>query len=355
MSERAAPNASDELRLAWLSSVLSANSESNIESFDVEDIGTGVGVFGEIVRLKLTWSPSDAKLPNWVVAKFPSQDAQNLEVAAGLKIYPREVGFFERLAQVTPLRSPKCYHAQLMDDTRFVRLLEDLGQGYQLGDQLLGATATQVVATARALADLHASWWKSPDVEALDWIPRSNEPSYLATVPPLYSAGLAILESGGERDRELLGFLKAVERQIPKALHTMASDPVTLCHGDPRLDNIFFASDGSPVFIDFQLMLRQRGASDLGHLMLTSVEPEIATANWQQALDAWYRALLAQGVQEFEWEDAVRHYKLSVAYYSAGAMAMLALETGNERGAALTRKYVERLRHALDIDAIVAL
>ena len=355
MSERAVPNSSAELSLAWLNSVLSANCESIIESFDVQDIGTGVGVFGEIVRLKLTWGSPDAKLPKTVVAKFPSRDAQNLEVAAGLKIYPREVGFFERLAAATPLRSPKRYHAQLMDPMHFVLLPQDISQDYQLGDQLLGATATQVVAAARALADLHAAWWKSPHVEALDWIPRPNEPSYLATVPQLYSAGLGILEGSGEADRELLGFLKAVEKQTPKALHSMASDPVTLCHGDPRLDNIFFASDGSPVFIDFQLMLRQRGASDLGYLMLTSVEPEIAISNWEQALDAWYRALLAQGVEGYEWPDAVRHYKISVAYYSAGAMAMLALETGNERGAALTQKYVERLRHALDIDAIAAL
>ena len=135
----------------------------------------------------------------------------------------------------------------------------------------------------------------------------------------------------------------------------MASEPVTLCHGDPRLDNIFFARDGSPAFIDFQLMLRQRGASDLGYLMLTSVDAEIATQNWESALEAWYQALLERGVKDYDWDQAVNHYKVSVAYYSSAAMAMIALETGNLRGATLTQKYVERLQHALDIDALLAL
>ena len=49
--------------------------------------------------------------------------------------------------------------------------------------------------------------------------------------------------------------------------------PPTLCHGDPRADNLAFDADGIPVLYDWQQLAVQFGAADLAWLVSTSLTP----------------------------------------------------------------------------------
>ena len=82
----------------------------------------------------------EAGAPASIISKFPTADPVNLGVARMLSFYPREVAFYTKLAQHSPIRTPRLLHADLdMSDHSFVLLLEDMG-GATLGDQIAGLT-----------------------------------------------------------------------------------------------------------------------------------------------------------------------------------------------------------------------
>ena len=114
------PSSSAELTATWLSERLRAE----IDSFTVLDIGVGVGIFGEIVRIVPTYrgAPGPASL----IAKFATQEPSNLAVGLALNLYGREVGFYRDAAPSTPVRTPLCHYGAIGEDGCVVLLLEDL-------------------------------------------------------------------------------------------------------------------------------------------------------------------------------------------------------------------------------------
>lgn len=321
-----------------------------------ENIGEGTGIFGEIARLELRTEGGDGSAPGSVVAKMACTETANLEVALQLGIYDRELAFFAEIAPTTSLRVPACHVSRRSDDGRFVLILEDLTGEYEVGDQVVGASADQAEAVIDALAPFHAQWWEHPDLESMTWLPVPDAPVYEAAVPNIYRAGLPVLEADWA-DRvspEAIRLAFDVEPVFVDLMHRTATGPATVIHTDTRLDNIFFsrADPHDIAFIDFQLALRGRGVADIAYLIGTSVRRDDARANWEGLLRRWFDAVTAEGV-EYRWDDCLTHYREAALYYLSGAMSLIgSFDTGNERGAALAEAYSTRiLEHGVDIDA----
>ena len=353
------PVSPQEITTQWLTDALSAHTDgAKVHKIAVEDIGEGTGIFGEIARLAISYEEPADSPPDSVVVKLPCTEPENLAVAQALGIYKREVRFFNEIASSTPLRVPRCYHSDLSDDGAFVLVLEDLNNEFEVGDQVVGATVSQAEDIIDALAKLHAAWWEHDDLDELTWLPEPNSPEYLAAVPAIYSAGLPVLEADWA-DRLPHGAVPMAQRLEPRfveLIHRMASGPRTFAHSDTRLDNLFFARDGSGdvAFIDFQLSLRQRGAADIAYLIGSSMDAALSSANWETLLRRWHTGLVSAGVTSYSWDDCVTHYTESALYYLCGAMSLIgSFDTGNERGAAMATAYTTRIfTHVLDINAI---
>lgn len=336
------PRQSSELTAEWLSSALGGR----VESFTLTDIGTGAGIFGEIVRVGLT---GDASLPASLIAKFPTTDPNNRPVGDALGIYEREVRFFKTIAPTTPLRVPLAYVADLDKETgAFTLLLEDLGR-YEMGDQVAGVSVARAERIIDGLVVLHSTWWEKPELFAQDWLPTSADPQYLAVLPAVWSAGYEVLK----RDwADVLGAetMAAVAGLAPRweeFLRRTNSRPNTLLHTDSRLDNFFFDGD-DPIFIDWQLMVRGRGPADVAYLLGNSMDPALQTAHWERLLHRYHDGLLAHGVTGYSWDDCLLAYRESVLYYTVGAMSLLGtFDAGNERGRAMVDAYVRRSFHQL--------
>ena len=320
-----------------------------------EDIGLGTGIFGEIARLTLTVDGGSA--PDSIVAKMPCAEQANLDVALALGLYERELKMFEEVLGRSSLRYPDCHLALRGEGGHFVLLLEDLSVDYDVGDQIAGATAKEAGPIIDALAAFHAQWWEDPALLAMDWLPAPDAPAYMAAVPDIYAAGLPLLESEWA-DRVPVESIKIAKDIQPRLEHLMvrtASGPVTLIHSDPRLDNIFFAKDGSDdvAFIDFQLALKGRGVADIAYLVGTSVLRDEAAEQWEPLLRRWYDRICDLGITNYSYDGAVTNYKEAALFYVCGAMALIGtFDAGNERGAALVEAYSTRiLNHVVDIDA----
>ena len=84
-----------------------------------------------------------------------------------------------------------------------------------------------------------------------------------------------------------------------------AAAPVTLCHGDLRLDNVFWGSpdNSSPVtLVDWQIAIKARGPYDIGYFMSQSVDPAIRAANEESLVREYHRALAANGVRDYSFD-----------------------------------------------------
>ena len=351
------PESPTGIDAAWLNAALGDWPE--IASVGHEDIGEGTGIFGQISRLQLGYGEPGAA-PTTVIAKMACLEPENLAIANALGIYERELRFYGELATDLPFRIPAHYLSHRGDDGRFVLLIEDLAGEYVVGDQVVGATVAQAEAVIDALVPFHARWWEHADLDAMDWLPMPNAPAYKAAVPGIYRAGLPVLEAewADKISPEAMAVARAVDPKFEELMDRTAESPRTVIHTDTRLDNIFFAADGSNeiALIDFQLALRGRAVADVAYLIGTSMAIEDGTANWEQLLRRWHSGVTAAGV-EYSWDDCVVHYKEAAMYYLSGAMSLVGtFDAGNERGAALVHAYSTRiLEHVAAIDAAAVL
>ncbi|MEM8902460.1 MAG: phosphotransferase [Actinomycetota bacterium] len=357
----AVPLTPDEITPEWLAEALPADllGGGTVTGVELSDIGEGTGIFGEIVRASLTVDGGSG--PPSVVVKMACTEPANLEVAKVLGIYDRELAMFEHVLPDAPLRTPACHFAHRADDGRFVLVLEDLSAEFEVGDQVVGATIEQAEAAIDAIAPLHARWWEHPDLASLEWLPSGDAPAYRAAVPGIYQAGLPVLEAEWT-DRVSPEAVDVARRLAPgfeELLLRASQGPHTLIHTDTRLDNIFFARDGSGdvAFIDFQLALRGRGVADLVYLLGNSVPTGIAREHWERLLRGWLDRIADLGVAGYGFDEAVSHYRQSALYYLSGAMSLIGtFDSGNERGAAMTEAYTTRsLQHVVDIGAAAEL
>lgn len=349
----------------WLTEALRAGGtvgdEVTVAEVTCTDIGEGTGIFGQIARLGITYAAGDG--PESLIVKLPCLEPQNLVVAQALGLYEREVRFFQEIAPSTEIRIPACHLAHLADDGGAVLLLEDLGEQYDVGDQVVGLSPDQAEQFVDLLAELHATWWESPAVHALEWLPTADAPAILATVPGIYRAGLPVLEAewADRVPAESIEVARRLDPVFEDIIVRTGTGPVTFAHGDTRADNLFFAKPGSaaaagdaPIaIIDFQLSLRARGVADIAYMVGNSMEIADASAHWERLLRRWHDRLVELGVQDYSWDDALLHYRESVLFYLCGAMSLIAsFDTGNDRGAAMAEAYTTRIfTHCVDIDA----
>ena len=334
-----------DITATWLSDAIGAP----VDAIETEDIGVGVGLLGDLVRVRI--ESSDPSLPASVVVKLPTHHEANRNIGLGLMLYARELRFYDEVAPRTSLRVPRCWHA---DHESLVLVLEDLGaSGFGLADQVAGMTVEQAERAVDAIAAFHAEWWETPALHELDWLPTSDHPITMQSdqmfqdgwplfcekwqhvVPP---GGIEL----GERVRHAYGSM----------LRGLGGGPHTIVHTDFRLDNLFFAPSGEVAVIDWQLMTRSKGPYDIGYLLAQSMDVELRREHAEVLLRRWYDRVCSLGVTGYEWEQAQADFAAAVLIalvipVNAGA----SIELGNERGEDLLRSISARgFGAALDVD-----
>ena len=305
------PTSVEEIDDAWLTRVI----RTPVHGHRVVPITDRRGVNGETYRIFLDSEGGPAS----VVAKFPHEPSRG--VAQYQRWYEREVRFYRELAANTPMRTPRCYAAQITQDApddEYVLLLEDLG-GQRQGDQVAGCTPAEAHEVVLSLAAMHARWWE-PDPAPHPWLPFTTVG--LDRGRPVGGA----FARAWSRVRETIepgahAILDAGVEDYVGLLTEMSTGPVTLCHGDFRLDNLFFV-DGEPVAFDWQFACRARGAYDLAYFLALDLEVDDLAAHERALLEAYRDALALHGI-EYDAARLRRDYAvslvLSTAVFAIGA------------------------------------
>ncbi len=357
MAQASIPVNSSGVTAEWLGEALRAADaidNATITAVAVEDIGAGVGMMGEVVRVTLTYASADPALPQSMVGKFPASDPGNREVAQSLYFYPREIGFYTQLAQFAPLRTPALYYADIdMADHSFVLLLEDLA-GAEPGDQVAGTTSAQTRRAISEIAKLHGAFWNKVDNDEMAALFDFADPTYCAAVETGYQAFLGpAFDKFGDR---FTAYARRVAEDLgPRAAATIADMSTrrrSFCHGDFRADNMLFGSTlGETEFalLDWQISGRGNPLYDIAYLVCNSVPVEQRAAAEESLLREYHGILQAMGVEDYSFDDCVHDYRqavlcgLFVAIYACGG-----LDLANERGLAAGTAILDRVVAAVD-------
>lgn len=345
------PQAADQLSAGWLDTALPGTDRGRASVAGVEAEPMSVaGAAGELVRIRIRYGPGAPGTAS-AIAKFRGRSATQQAMDQQLGLFDRERRFYRDLAPVLPLSTPRCYWAG--DGTAQPLLLEDLGE-LRFADQVEGLEPGDAERLMDVLADLHAEFWEKPVPGGPGWLVTLDDPAFAGMLTQLLISGIRSLTEryAGRVPDNVLSEVTNAAPSWPEVLARCAEGPRTLVHNDCRADNIFFAANGYPVLLDWQLVAHARGTQDVAYLLAGSMRTQSLSGSWQGLLSRYHRRLLDRGVRGYTWRQCLDHYRQSVLYTLTPGIAMLGAMAiaGDERGLADTL-VLRTLTHAAELDA----
>lgn len=363
--------------------------ESIVTGFETEILGEGEGFLGTIVRLRLVYDREEATAPASLIVKFPIGLDQNRGMAESIGLYEREIRFYRELADKTNVCKPEHYYSAMdsnpmLEKTdqiepvlnrlpawlirlsiplltrfssrskrRYLLLLEDLSPALP-GNQVNGCTFDVAEVIVRDLAIMHAGWWQSSELDEIKWLTRVN---YLAPFMQKFikkesEAFMADLSPEMPLVLELIPWL---DDHIIELVDRLSEPPITLLHGDYRLDNMCLSGDGADVkmtLFDWQTMILGRGPFDLAYFITGNLAAEEASKAESRLVSTYHATLLNNGVKGYDWDQCMSDYKISklVFFYRMSAINSDLINLGNERGAELIDVWMARLKSLIPSD-----
>ncbi len=341
------PSTPAELSPGWITEAMRTSGtlppDRSVVGLDVEALdGGGIGFAGDTVRVRLRYdSPFDGQRES-LVAKFATTIPANRGMLEALDAYGREIAFYQKLSERVPVRVPehlgsdcdpgrgdrvtsvgarvvdqlgaRAHLALTKDITKFLRasnrryalLLEDVAGG-DIHGLLDPPSVDQLAAALEHLAALHAGFWGDEMlVECTALRP------VLTLIPNAFVSVFRHRAADVARQRWSGWLTSAHLRRFDEIADRFCDDielvntPVTLCHGDPRSDNLIFMADGEVVLLDWSLAAYAHPGYDVGYLLSSAVEPEDASTVGVKLIAHYLAALGTLGCDMPEDElDAV--------------------------------------------------
>jgi hypothetical protein len=336
------PRALGDVTAGWLSEVLGVA----IDSIEVRCIGEGEGFMGQLARVLVR--SADPAAPASVIVKLPTADPGGQFIGQMMRVWEREHLFYRDLAPLMTVRVPRAL-VNIADPPCLV--LEDLAPAVP-GDHVAGATLDQAERAIDALAGHHAAWFRHPLLDTLTWMPGLDDPM-IHTMGPTFDMGwpMFLERFGDEIPARCLRWCEQFVATLPTWIETHFDDPVTMTHGDYRLDNLFFTDDGEVAVIDWQMCMRAPGQADLVYFCANNLTIEMRRAHEDRLIERYVAGLHAGGVPtDAVTVDSVRRGYLEglVFYAMSFGASLLTINPANERGIALFDALVRRTFAAVD-------
>jgi hypothetical protein len=366
MTARTIPTTPADLTAGWLTEALRAGGvipgDAAVKSASHEVLGQGAGFIGQIARVTLAYDRPIAGAPATLIAKMPALDPGARELAGLYGLYEREYRFYRELADEITFRTPHCYYSDGdAEKVEYILLLEDLGATGRAGDQVQGCTVEEARIALAQLALHHARWWQHPRLTEIAWLTPgidlvngAMEQSY----PQAWEVTLAAFSNSIAG--EIRDVMPTLGPRISTLLASLADRPMTIGHGDYRLDNMFFGNAGAGyevAVLDWQSPNVAWAAYDIAYFLYSNVDVETRRNVEMDVLREYHRTLVEHGVQGYTYEQLVEDYRASLLV-SLGIWVVNAatLDMANERGKALFDLFFDRLNAAImDLDALALL
>jgi len=308
---------------------------ARVQDASCRPIVEGRGFVGQTLRCSITYERmgSGPEPPSSVIVKMPAGDPGNRRLFGQFDLYRREVGFYQDLQASTPVPTPACYGSWYDPGSGdFLLLLEDLSPA-QPADRIEGLPLSQAEQAVGAAARMHAHWWLDPALPNLDWLPAPTTQHLEVPLPALYRklwpAFEKRLDSNFPRSVRELG--RHLKTSLPQVMDRLASPPWTLVHGDYQAGNIFYSPGSIAGVIDWQVVMRGRGAADIAHLLVRSLSPDDRRRWEPELLGHYHHRLCDGGVEDYGLDDCRLDYQLAlICEFGLGLVLESMLPVGGE-------------------------
>ena len=383
------PQTLDALTPEWLTGALGPRwlGGARVVKVDAEPLGEGEGFVGLLARLRLGFDREAPDAPRTLIAKLPTSVAENRALGEMLGSYEREILFYRELSERVGYRTARLYYADMdpnpasehgaaiirfvdrlpmpligllmllfrwiarRSTRRYLLLIEDLAPA-SLGDQVTGRDADACRAIVEQMARCQAPFWADPALDERFWMVRLDLGLRIALLTfrsslPAFEQRFAHLLR--DEDREAFAWIDAHAIPLMQALHAQA--PMTLMHGDFRLDNLFFDGAGPPLVVDWQGVGRAPGVFDLAYFLSGTLPPDTPREDELALVRRYHDALVAAGVRGYDADACLRDYRRCVVLGLHRLATIDLVDLGDARGARLIDLWVERaLARARGID-----
>lgn len=226
-----------------------------------------------------------------------------------------EAKFFYTWAPALDINIPKAFWADWDEGEQGLVLLEDLAaRNVTFGIATTPMTLDQQAGALDILARLHARWWKSPELAPLRsfatvWA-SADRVVMMMLEKDYFDRCMAM-----DRCREITGPYRDRERvKAGLRMQWKRSLEIAQCfsHGDAHLGNMYFETDGSPGFLDWQGWQSGPYMHDVAYSIIGGLDVEDRRANDRDLLQHYRAQLVANGVQdppdsEELWQAYRRH------------------------------------------------
>jgi hypothetical protein len=297
---------------AWLTAALrraGVLGEAAVSGVVAKPVGNGL--VGDSFSFALAYDRPAPEAPASVVGKFAAVDPASKAAGVTLNLYAREVAFYRELAQTVNISTPRAYVAEIDPATHdFVLLFEDLTPARH-GDQLTGCSVDDAETALLEAAALHGPRWDDPALSALDWLSTRNQANagIVGALPGVLAAFRDRYE--GVLEPEFM----VVCEQLPAVMAGFSAGqdgPVTVQHGDFRLDNILFDVQGGRrrmATLDWQTVGAGPGLVDVAYFLSASLPPDMRRAHEAELVRRYHAELLSYGVRDYDWDACWRDYR----------------------------------------------
>jgi hypothetical protein len=284
-----------------------------IESVQASPVGTGQ--MATSYRLQLQYGKRPEGAPDTIVAKVSSTDTTSRHMAVSTGAYQREVLFYQHLRDLTDIRSPQCFYAEIADDLcGFVLLLEDMGPARTV-DQIAGCSPDQADLALAQAAALHGASWHHAKLAEQSWLPVEHVWGALAGALPQI-AGPWLERFGPYLKPDHVAPVHQLGHEVTSWLSTLGEHR-TLWHGDFRLDNMLFDAQGgrTPItVVDWQSTAVAPGVIDVSYFLGNSLTEQDRVTHERELVTEYHRRLLSYGVQDYSAERCWREYQAHALY-----------------------------------------
>jgi hypothetical protein len=231
--------------------------------------------------------------------------------------YEREVRFYEQIAPLSNLRTPRCYFSALDPNSGLsLLLLEDLYFA-ENGSAITGCSLEDAEIAVLALAPFHAQWWQQPFTGERSWLSLRGflstpkiQPSFDQTWEPFLSAISPSLTE------QILPLSDDLHRHLGLISAYLYEDfPHTLIHNDYHLENLFYTGTGnsrSLAVADWQGTTLGHGVIDVARFLGGNLDPRHRRDHELRILRAYHALLQENGVMDYSFEQCWNDYRLAM-------------------------------------------
>ena len=307
---------------AWIGAVFG----TTITRLESQLLGEARGFQSTTWRLTLNCEPPESA-PACVILKSETSDVDCNAFSRLNNAFKREIGVYTCCTPRLQAHRPHVYASQ--ESSPSWLLMEDLSH-LRSGDQVVGLSYAETLATIESIAAIHAEFWMDLGLEQHSWLPRHN---FWFADPKSEIVDNFFAVYGVRFGPDVCRLYQAVLEQSSAIDEALNDRPWTLVHGDLRADNVLFDNtlqDPDAVILDWSWASRSLAVIDLAFLVGGSTPRMQRHGRHDDLLLAWHRALLSSGVRDYTLAEARRDQQFAALRCITAGIAMHSFSKGDQ-------------------------